>query len=303
MMKEKQSTAQDRKGQIAPQTPKPETKSQHEASRLKPQGRREADRFKSSNAKIHVCTYNTRTLRTGDDTSRLVEGLGNIKWHLVGLCETKRRGEGLRELSSGSWMYDAGNTEENPNAKGLALLINNNFTDYVEKFEKQSDRIISCKIKLHGKTLLQIIQVYAPTCDHDNETVEPYYEELEGAMEKKACSHHIVMGDFNAKIGVRNINDTMKCTGPFGTDNRNGRGERLLEFAEENNLVITNSFFLKAANRYWTWEAPGGVTKNQTDFILSSDRKIVRNCEVMTEVDIGSDHRMVRARVEIEKKR
>ena len=38
------------------------------------------------------------------------------------------------------------------------------------------------------------------------------------------------------------------------------------------------------------------------DFILSSDRKIVQNCEVITKVDIGSDHRMVRARVEIDKK-
>ena len=198
-------------------------------------------------------------------------------------------------------MYEAGKPEENPNAKGLALLISKTFTDYVETFEKHSDRIISCKIKLHGKTSLQIIQVYAPTCDHDNETVELFYE-LEKAMDKKACSHHIVMGDFNAKIGVRNINDTMKCTGPFGTDNRKERGERLLDFAEENNMVITNSFFLKAANRYWTWEAPGGVTKNQIDFILFSDRKTVRNCEVITKVDIGSDHRMVRARVEIDKK-
>ena len=32
------------------------------------------------------------------------------------------------------------------------------------------------------------------------------------------------------------------------------------------------------------------ATKNQIDFILSSDRKIVRNCEVITKVDIGSDH-------------
>ena len=143
MMKEKQRgcTAQDRKGQIAPQTPKPETKSQHEASRLKPQGLREADRFKSSNAKIHVCTYNTRKLRTEDYTSRLVEELGNIKWHVVGLCETKRRGEGLRELSvgGGSWMYETGKTKENPNAKGLALLINKNFTYYVENIEKHSE--------------------------------------------------------------------------------------------------------------------------------------------------------------------
>ena len=53
-------------------------------------------------------------------------------------------------------------TAENQNAKGLALPINKNFTDYVEKFEKHSDRMISCTIKLHGKTSLQTIQVYAP---------------------------------------------------------------------------------------------------------------------------------------------
>ena len=199
-------------------------------------------------------------------------------------------------------MYETGKTEESPNAKGLALLINKNFTDYVENFGKHSGRIISCKIKLHRKSSLQIIPVYAPICDHDNETVELFYEKLEKAIDKKACSHHIVMGDFNAKTGVRKINDKIKCTGPFGTGNRNERGERLLDFAEENNLVVTNSFFFKAANRYWTWEAPGGVTKTQIDFLLSSDRKIVQNCEVLTKVDIGSDHRMVRARVEIDQK-
>ena len=110
---------------------------------------------------------------------------------MVGLCETKRRGEGLRELSGGraGWgggggggvmdENEAGKTEENQNAKGLALLMNKNFTDYVDKFEKHSDRIISCKIKQHGKTSPQIIQIYAPTCDHDNETLELFYEELE----------------------------------------------------------------------------------------------------------------------------
>ena len=108
-----------------------------------------------------------------------------------------------------------------------------------------------------------------------------FYEEIEKSMDKKVCNHHIVKRDFNAKIGVRNINENMKCIGPFGTGDRNEKGERLLDFAEENNLVV-NSLFLKAANRYWTWEAPGGVTENQTDFSLSSDRKIVGNCEVDT---------------------
>ena len=43
--------------------------------------------------------------------------------------------------------------------------------------------------------------MYASTWHHDNEIVELFYEELEKAMDKKACSHHIVTGDFNAKTG------------------------------------------------------------------------------------------------------
>ena len=62
-------------------------------------------RVKSCNTRnrINVIIYNTRTWQTNDDTSRLVEELGYIKRHVVGLCETNRRGEGLRELS---WMFN-----------------------------------------------------------------------------------------------------------------------------------------------------------------------------------------------------
>ena len=51
----------------------------------------------------------------------------------------------------------------------------------------------------------------------------------------------------------------MKCIGPFGTGNRNERGERVLDVAEENNLVITNSLFLKAANTDTGHGKPQGV--------------------------------------------
>ena len=61
--------------------------------------------------------------------------------------------------------------------------------------------------------------------------------ELEKAIYKKPCRHDIITGDFNAKIGKRNINDNMKCVRPFGIGNRNERDERLLEFTEEKNQV------------------------------------------------------------------
>ena len=54
--------------------------------------------------------------------------------------------------------------------------------------------------------------------------------------------------------------------------------------------------------RYWTWESPDGETRNQTDFTLSNQRGIVTNCEVITTADIGSDHRLVRMTLRINKR-
>ena len=64
--------------------------------------------------------------------------------------------------------------------------------------------------------------------------LEKLYEELEKAVDKKSCRHLIIMGDFYAKVEVKSTTDNMKCVGPFGTGSRNERGERLLDFAEEN---------------------------------------------------------------------
>lgn len=48
-------------------------------------------------------------------------------------------------------------------------------------------------------------------------------------------------------------------------------------------------------------KAQMGRQKNQIDFILSSQKGIVNDCEAVT-IDIGSDHRMVRATIKINRK-
>ena len=75
------------------------------------------------------------------------------------------------------------------------------------------------------------------------------YEELEKASDKDSCRQHTIMGDFNINIGMRSVNGNMNCVDPFGIGNRNERGKRLLYFAKENNLAMTNSFFQMATNR------------------------------------------------------
>ena len=76
----------------------------------------------------------------------------------------------------------------------------------------------------------------------------------------------------------------------------------MIEFALQENLIIANTLLKKTQFRYWTWKSPNGSITNQIDFVLVSQRGIIQNCEVITKVDIGSDHRMVRARISINKK-
>ena len=67
-------------------------------------------------------------------------------------------------------------------------------------------------------------------------------------------------------------------------------------------MIIANTLFQKPKSRYWTWESPDGDTRNQTDFTLSSQRGIVTNCEVITKADKGSDHRLIRMTLRINKR-
>ncbi|GFN91212.1 endonuclease-reverse transcriptase [Plakobranchus ocellatus] len=80
--------------------------------------------------------------------------------------------------------------------------------------------------------------------------------------------------------------------GSFGTGEKNVRGERLINFAEERTLIIAS----RPEKRMWTWESLDGTTRNQIDFIMTSDRNMSKDCGVIIKKDIGSDHGMVTAR-------
>ncbi|XP_072041805.1 craniofacial development protein 2-like [Amphiura filiformis] len=216
------------------------------------------------------------TLRTEESLESLLDELKDFKWDIIGLCETKREGEGIEELKGGAWLYNQGKTEANKNAKGIGFLIHPKFIDYVKDMKYYSDRVISLIVQLTGNKQLCVIQVYAPTSDYDDEKVEELYGEVNKAIEDSKAEYTIVMGDFNAKIGECQSGEEA-IMGKFGVGERNKRGDMLLEFAAQQGLIIANTYFKKHKNRYWTWESPNGITKNQIDFILSSQRGFVKD--------------------------
>ena len=58
------------------------------------------------------------------------------------------------------------------------------------------------------------------------------------------------MGDWNAKVGSQEIPGV---TGKFGLGIQNEAGQRLIEFYQENALVIVNTLFQQHKRRLYTW--------------------------------------------------
>ena len=64
-----------------------------------------------------------------------------------------------------------------------------------------------------------------------------------------------IRGDWNAKVGSQ---ETPGVTGKFGLGMRNEAGQRLIEFCQENALVIANTLFQQHKRRLYTWTSPDG---------------------------------------------
>ena len=84
---------------------------------------------------------------------------------------------------------------------------------------------------------------------------EQFYEDLQDLLEltpKKDA--FFITGDWNAKVGSQ---ETPEVTGKFGLGVQNEAGQRLIEFCQENALVI-NTHFQQHKRRLYTWTSPGG---------------------------------------------
>lgn len=239
-----------------------------------------------------IITYNCRSLKQEWRMVQLQEELKNVIWRVIGLAEVRREGEGLVTLENGDNFYYNG---EEGIIGGTGFLINGKFKDQkIIKLEKFSKRISSLILEVQNKKV-HIVQVHAPHCLSPEEEWEIFYANLLEAAERgNHLSRRFCIGDFNSRVG-KCIKE--KCLGKFGYGMRNDKGERLIEFAEGNNLRIMNTFYKKDDEDKWTWIHPNKKTKTEIDFIMTSRWDMVKNVEVVKNVDVNSDHRAVGAHI------
>ena len=101
-----------------------------------------------------------------------------------------------------------------------------------------------------------------------------------------------MIGDWNAKVGSQ---ETPGVTGKFGLGVQNEAGQRLIEFCQENALVITNTLCQQHKRRLYTWTSPDGQHQNQIGFILCSQRwrSSIQSTKTRPGADCGSDHELL----------
>ena len=104
----------------------------------------------------------------------------------------------------------------------------------------QSQKRQNDLVRFQGKPFsITVIQVYAPTSNTEEAEVEQFYENLQDLLEL-IPNVLFIIGGWNAKVGSQ---ETPGVTGKFGLGIQNEAGERLIEFCQENTLVIANTLF------------------------------------------------------------
>ena len=112
-------------------------------------------------------------------------------------------------------------------------------------------------VRFQGKPFnITVIQVYAQTSNAEEAEVEWFYKDPQDLLELTPQKDVLfIIGDWNAKVESQ---ETPGVTGKFGLGIRNEAGQWLIEFCQENALVIANTLFQQHKRKLCTWTSPDG---------------------------------------------
>ena len=181
----------------------------------------------------------------------------------------------------------------NDNATGgVGVLLAEEWWEKVFEVVRVSDRIILIRMTI-GKTVFVFVCVYAPEANLSEFEKDRFYQMLQCTVAKIPASEQLfVCGDWNGHLGSQSTGFE-EVHGGQAIGKRNTEGERVLEFAFANELVVGNTWFKKKPKHLVTYQS--GNADTQIDFILYrlSFRKQVSNVKVILGEEIALQHRLL----------
>ena len=212
--------------------------------------------------------------------------MARVNIDILGISELKWTG--MEEFNSDDhYIYYC--RQESLRRNRVAIMVNKRAQNAVLGCNLKNNRMIS--VRFQGKPFN--ITVYAPTNNTEEAEVERFYEDLQDLLEITPPKDILfIIGDWNAKVGSQ---ETPGVTGKFGLGIQNEAGQRLIEFCQENALVIPNTRFQQHRRRLYTWTSPDGQHRNQVDYILCSQRwrSSIQSTKTRPGADCGSEHKLL----------
>ena len=141
------------------------------------------------------------------------------------------------------------------------------------------------------------------TSNAEEAEVKWFYEDLQDLLELTPTKDVLfIIGDWNAKVGSQEIPGV---TGKFDLQVQNEAGQGLIEFCQENALVIATTLFQQQKRRLYTWTSPDGQHQNQTDYILCRQRwrSSIQSAKTGLGANCGSDQELLIAKFRLKLKK
>ena len=182
--------------------------------------------------------------------------MSRVNVNILGI--SKLKWTGISEFNSDDhYIYYC--RQESLRRNGVAIMVNERVRNAVLGCSLINDRMIS--VRFQGKQfIITVIQVYAPTSNAEEAEVERFYEDLQDLLELTPQKDVLfIIGDWNAKVGSQ---ETPGVIGKFGLGVQSEAGQRLIDFYQENALVIANTLFQQHKRRFYTWTSPDGQYQN-----------------------------------------
>ncbi|BHF83424.1 hypothetical protein SprV_0902656600 [Sparganum proliferum] len=257
---------------------------------------------------LGIGCWNVRTFLDPGTQSLTAHSLHQYNVDVCCLSEVRLSDSGCREIKipgveSHFTLYHSG-PRDSSGRHGVAIALSQQADLALLAWEPVNDRMAYVRLKGHF-TNISIVAVYAPTSVAEQRDKEAFYSQLQALVERLPRRDLlIVAGDWNGRTGPGDPT-TSHLLGRFGLGSRCENGERLLNFADRNRLLVTNTCFQHRKKHLLTWYSNDGRTASQIDYILVSSRfrswvhdsRSMRGAE--TGNAYGSDHVLVRTRLKV----
>ena len=223
------------------------------------------------------------TLNVGSLCGRKTEVCEELRKRRVDVrCiqEVRWKGQEARFVGTSRRRYKPWWLANNAGFGGVGVLVKKEISKNVAKVKRKSDRVMAIVLTL-GREVMRKICAYGPQSGRPDTEKVRFYDEMASEWDLGSSSKIIAsLGNFNGRVG--------KCAEGFegvhrenGIGKRNAKGRRLLEFCDERELCVANTWFYKADKRKITYSAGGYET--EIDFMLVGEkyRMYIRDVKVI----------------------